>query len=78
MCRILSISLKMLINTVISDEATNELTLHAIFTSKSLNILPTRTSFFISIAEKNERCRNSKSFSSSCFNAGDSQIKILC
>ena len=46
--------------------------------SKRDNILPTRNSFFISSAGKLKACRISKlNFSSSCFTADDSYVKIV-
>ena len=46
--------------------------------SKRHNVLPTRTSFFISSAGKLKACRNSKlNFSSSCFIANDSHVKVV-
>ena len=46
--------------------------------SKRYNILPSLTNFFISSAEKLKGCRNSKlNFSSSCFIANDSHVKIV-
>ena len=46
--------------------------------SKCCNILPTRSSFFISSARKLERVKElKKNFSSCCFIAGDSRVKIV-
>ena len=46
--------------------------------SKRHNILPTRTSFFVSSAGKLKACRSSKlNFSSSCFIADDIHLKIV-
>ena len=46
--------------------------------SKRHNILPTRTSFFISSAEKLKACRDSKlTFLSSCFIVNDRHLKIV-
>ena len=50
-CRTLIISDKMLIITGISNETTNELGKYAIL-CRNVNILPTKTSFFISSARK--------------------------
>ena len=50
--KILIISCKMLIITVISNETTNELTIYDKFMSKRNNILPTRDNFSISSAGK--------------------------
>ena len=42
------------------------------------NVLPTRTSFFISIAKKLKAWRSSKlNFSSTCVIADDSHVKIV-
>ena len=44
---------------------------------KRHNKVPTRTSFFIQVQEKLKACRSSElNFSSSCFIADDSHIKI--
>ena len=46
--------------------------------SKRENILPTRGNFFISSTGKLKACRSSKlNFSSSCFIADDSHVKIV-
>ena len=76
--RILMISYKMLIITGILNEKTNELTIYGILCRNITILYRQELASLFQVQEKLKACRNSKlNFSSSCFIADDSHIKIV-
>ena len=77
-CRILIISYKMLIITGISNEKTNELTIYGILCWNVTIYYQQELASLFQVQEKLKACRSSKiNFSSSCFIADDSHVKIV-
>ena len=77
-CRILIISYKTLIITGISIEITNELTIYGILCWNVAVFYRQELVSLFQVQEKLKACRSSKlNFSSSCFIADDSHIKIV-
>ena len=77
-CRILIISYKMLIITGISNEKTNELTIYGILCWNVTIFYRQELVSLFQVQEKLKACRSSKlNFSSSCFIADDSHVKIV-
>ena len=77
-CRISTISYKMLIITGISNEKTNELTIYGIICCNVTIYYRQELASLFQVQEKLKACRGSKlNFSSSCFIADDSHLKIV-
>ena len=77
-CRNLIVSYKMLIITGISNEKTNELTICGILCRNVTRFYRQELASLFQVQEKLKACRNSKlNFSSSCFTANDSHVKIV-
>ena len=77
-CRILIISYKMLIITRISNEITNELTIYGILCRNVTVFYQQKLASLFQVQEKLKPCRISKlNFSSNCFIADDSHVKIV-
>ena len=77
-CGILIISYKILIITGISNEKTNELTIYGILCWNVTIFYRQELVSLFQVQEKLKACRSSKlNFSSSCFIADDSHIKIV-
>ena len=77
-CRILIISYKMLIITGISNEKTNELTIYGILCWNVTILYRQELVSLFEVREKLKACRSLKlNFSSSCFIADDSHVKIV-
>ena len=76
-CRILIVSYKMLIITRISNEKTNELTIYGLLCQNVTTFYRQELASLFQAQEKLKACRNSKlNFSSCCFIANDSRVKI--
>ena len=76
--RILIVSCKILIITVTSNEATNELTISGILCQNVTIFYRQELASLFQMQENLRACRNSEySFSSNCFIANDSHIKII-
>ena len=76
-CRILIVSYKMLIITRISNEKTNELTIYGLLCQNVTTFYRQELASLFQAQENLKACRNSKSnFSSCCFIANDSRVKI--
>ena len=77
-CRVLIISYKILIITGTSKEKTNELTIYGILCWNVTMFYRQELVSLFQVQEKLQACRSSKlKFSSSCFIANDSYIKIV-
>ena len=77
-CRSLIVSYKMLIIAGICNEKTNELTIYGILCRNVTIFYRQELSSLFKVQEKLKACRNSKlHFSSSCFIANDSHVKII-
>ena len=77
-CRILIVSYKMLIITGIYNEKTNELTLYEISWRNITIFFRQELASLFQVQEKLKACKKSKlNFSSSCFIANDSHVKIV-
>ena len=76
--RILIISYKIIISFGISNETRNELTIYAILCQNVIIFYRQKLASLFQVQEKLETSRNTKwNFSSSCFIADDSHVKIV-
>ena len=76
-CRIVIISYKMLFIKEISNEKTNELTIYGILCQNVTIFYWQELASLFQVQQKLKGCRSSKlNFSSSCFIADDSHVKI--